>query len=263
MMSTNWAARLGCVAVLWCAAASPVRAADGSAGDPFGSMQWPALRNQYLPNAPVVFDSRVKVTAPKFAEDSMNVPVAVNADALPDVVRVMVLVDRNPIHQVLEFFPLKAHSSLSFRFKLEQGSPVRAAALTRDGVWHVGGTLVDAAGGGCTVPGTTRADGSWSRTLNQVDARLFSSPATPEAARLKLRIMHPMDTGLAAGIPAFYIQHLTLSDQAGTEYMKLKLYEPVSENPVFSFDLPGQPEGALRLAGVDNNGNRIAAKVAP
>jgi sulfur-oxidizing protein SoxY len=262
MTTANWPLRIASAA-LFCWAAGNAWSADHSAGDPFGSMQWPALRNQYLPNAPVVFDPRVKVTAPKFAEDSMNVPVAVNADALPDVVQVMVLVDRNPIHQVLEFFPLKARSSLSFRFKLEQGSPVRAAARTRDGVWHVGGTLVDAAGGGCTVPGATRADGSWSRTLNQVDARMFSSPATPEAARLKLRIMHPMDTGLAAGIPAFYIQHLTLSDQAGTEYMQLKLYEPVSENPVFSFDLPGQPQGALRLTGVDNNGNRIAAKVAP
>jgi sulfur-oxidizing protein SoxY len=37
--------------------------------------------------------------------------------------------------------------------------------LTRDGICHVGGTWVDSAGGGCTVAGVTRKDGSWSQTL--------------------------------------------------------------------------------------------------
>ena len=53
---------------------------------------------------------------------------------------------------------------LALRFKLQQGSPVRAMVLLDDGIWHVGSTMINAAGGGCTVPGASRADGTWERT---------------------------------------------------------------------------------------------------
>ncbi len=75
--------------------------------------------------------------------------------------------------------------------------------------------------------------------------------------------MHPMDTGLVAGIPAFYIEHITLSDPAGRSVLRLALYEPVAENPTFSFDFGNRPRTALQLTGSDNNGNRVAAEVAP
>ena len=73
--------------------------------------------------------------------------------------------------------------------------------------------------------------------------------------------MHPMDTGLAGGIPAFYLNRLSLRDANGRELMRLQAFEPVSENPVFSFDFPGVPSGRLQLVGSDNNGNRIAGSV--
>ena len=81
--------------------------------------------------------------------------------------------DRNPVRHILTFEPLGSLPVLAFRFKLEQASPLRALVRTRDGRWHVGQTWVQASGGGCTVPGQTRSDGSWSRTLGQVQARFF------------------------------------------------------------------------------------------
>lgn len=240
-------------------AASAAQAANATV-DPFDSAPWVELAAQYLPDGRVVYDERVIVTVPKFAEDAMNVPVTVDASALPDVERVVVIVDRNPIQRVLEFRPLHARPVLSFRFKLQQGSPVRAAARTRDGVWHVGSAWVDASGGGCTLPGATRAAGTWPQTLNQVQGRLFDRD---HGGRLRLRVMHPMDTGLVAGIPAFHLERLTLTDTAGTEFMQMDLYEPVSENPVFSFDLGVDPQGSLVLSGRDNNGNRVHAQIAP
>lgn len=241
-------------------------------GDPFGSLQWPDLQREFFGNARVVFDERVQVRAPAFAEDPMNVPVAVSAEGLADVEAITVIVDRNPIRKVIEYFPLAALPRISLRFKLEQASPVRAAARTRDGVWHVGGTQVDSAGGGCTAPGATRRDGSWSRTLGDVSAKVFpqsvplsgslggtggSGPAT----RLRVRVMHPMDTGLVGGIPAFYVKALTLRDSAVRELARVKLYEPISENPVLSLDFATLPASGLRLVGVDNNGNRIEGAV--
>ncbi|MEK8050254.1 quinoprotein dehydrogenase-associated SoxYZ-like carrier [Ideonella sp. DXS22W] len=254
-----WMAAAGCAAAQ---AAPPPDDAFG--GDPFRSHQWPELKKEFLgAKARVVFDERVKVLGPAFAEDSMNVPITVSA-ALPGVQRIVVLVDRNPIRKVLELQPLSAQPTVGFRFKLEQASPVRAAALLADGVWHVGGTLVDAAGGGCTVPGGTRADGSWTQTLGQVSGRLFTSSAPAggdAAARLRVRIMHPMDTGLVNGIPAFFVSRLTVRDGRERELLRIQTFEPVSENPVFTFDFAERPPGPLRIVGVDNNGNRIDSKV--
>ena len=241
--------------------------ADPFEGDPFQSYQWPELKKEFLgAKARVQFDARVSVQGPAFAEDPMNVPITVSA-ALPGVQRLVVLVDRNPIRKVLEMQPMAALPAVSFRFKLEQGSPVRALAQTADGVWHVGGTLVDSSGGGCTVAGGTRSDGSWTQTLGQVSGRMFAggapsaSSVADSASRLRVRIMHPMDTGLVGGIPAFYVSRLAVRDGQNRELLRIHTFEPVSENPVFSFDFAKPPPGPLRIVGVDNNGNRIESLI--
>lgn len=255
--------RRHCLALAALAMLRPAAAADPYDGDPFESFQWPELKKEFLPaRARVQFDARVKVLGPAFAEDPMNVPITVSAD-LPGVQRLIVLVDRNPIRKVLELQPLAAQPAVSFRFKLEQASPVRALALTADGLWHVGGAWVDSSGGGCTVAGATRADGSWTQTLGQVSGRVFASglPGGDSAARLRVRIMHPMDTGLVNGIPAFYVSRLSVRDAQDRELLRIQTFEPVSENPVFSFDFARPPAGPLRIVGVDNNGNRIDSQV--
>ncbi len=241
-------------------------AAEDFGGDPFRSFQWEDIRREFFGSARLAFDDRVQVRGPAFAEDPMNVPITVSAAGLGPVEAITVLVDRNPIRKVLEYFPVGAMPSVSFRFKLEQGSPVRAAVKTRDGVWHVGGTWVDSAGGGCTVAGATRKDGSWSQSLGLVSGRVFpASPAAgslvPAGSRLRVRVMHPMDTGLVGGIPAFYVNKLAVRDAQGRELLRLNTFEPVSENPVFSFDFSDRPTGALRLTGTDNNGNRIDSRI--
>jgi sulfur-oxidizing protein SoxY len=259
-------AAAGCVA----SSARSAAPADPFEGDPFKSSQWPELRKEFLgAGARTRFDPRVRVLGPAFAEDPMNVPITVSVD-LPGVQRLIVLVDRNPIRKVLELQPVAALPAVSLRFKLEQASPVRALALTADGVWHVGGTLVDSAGGGCTVAGGARADANWTQTLGQVSGRIYPSNASAapgaeksgdSAARLRLRIMHPMDTGLVGGIPAFFVSKLAVRDAAGRELLRIQTFEPVSENPVFSFEFAKSPVGPLRIVGVDNNGNRIDSKV--
>jgi len=237
---------------------------DLTGGDPQGSMQWPTLRRQYLGDAPMHFTDDVVVRGPAFADDAMNVPLLVNARALSQVgggvALIKVVVDRNPVREVLELEPGKALPMLAFRIRMEQASPVRAMVQTRDGHWHVGSTWVKAAGGGCTVPGLTRADGSWAQTLNQVQAKLFSNPIEG-SRRLRLRVMHPMDTGLVAGVPAFHIERLQMQDGLGEVWWTLHLHEPVSENPILTLDLPPQGGQGFRVVGRDNNGNRIDAGV--
>lgn len=232
------------------------------AADPLDSARWGDMQRLFFKDATVVFDSRVKVVSPRVAEDAMNVPVSVAVEGLADVSEVLVFADFNPILKVLSFQPGRARPALGFRMKLQQSSPVRAAARTADGVWHVGGTWVETTGGGCTVPSAGRAAGQWDRLLGQVQGRVWER--SEGDLRVRLKVIHPMDTGLAAGIPAFYIERLTLADEEGTRFMVIDTFEPVSENPVFSFDIDSRaaPRGGLTLTGVDNNGNRIAARIA-
>lgn len=228
--------------------------------DPANSPLWPTIHQEVFGAAQATFDSRIKITGPAFAEDPMQVPIAFDASALGKIERIIVVVDRNPIRKVLEFEPMHARPALSFRFKLQEASPLRVAARTPDGVWHVGTFMMDATGGGCTLPGATRKDATWSTTLNQVESRVFPG-FNGAGSRIRLRVMHPMDTGLVAGIPAFHIEQLGLLDAKRQPMLRLALYEPVAENPIFSFDLDGPVDHGISVAGVDNNGNRIRAQV--
>jgi sulfur-oxidizing protein SoxY len=237
---------------------------DHTGGDPLSSMQWPGLRSEFMGQDPMEFSEAVSIIGPAFADDAMNVPLLLDARKLAatggGIALIRVVVDRNPVRHVLDFEPMKALPMLAFRIRMEQASPVRAMVKTQDGRWHVGSTWVQAAGGGCTVPGATRADGSWSKTLNQVQTRFFSN-VIDGSKRLRVRIMHPMDTGLVAGTPAFYIEDLRLVDSTGQTWWRLSPHEPLSENPIITFELPKQLPLGLRLVGRDNNGNPIDAEV--
>ena len=237
---------------------------DPTGGDPMGSMQWPMLLRKHIGSEPWGFSNEVTVKGPDYAEDAMNVPVFLDARALArsagPIERIVVVADRNPIQHILDFEPLASWPVLAFRFRMEQGSPVRALCRTRDGRWHVGQTWVNAAGGGCTVPGLTRADGSWSRTLGQVQAKVFRN-VLEGGTRLRLRVMHPMDTGLVAGIPSFHLETLALHDAQDQALWRLALHEPISENPLLTFELGETARGPWQLKGRDNNGNRIDTQV--
>ena len=187
-------------------AAHAARAAtpDPAGGDPLGSPQWPGLRRKYTQDAPLRFTDAVLVRTPAFADDALNVPLQIDARALQAVgggiARMVVIADRNPIREVLAFEPLQALPLLALRIRLEQASPVRCLVQTRDGHWHAGGAMAQAAGGGCTVPGVTRADGSWSKTLNQVHARFFGNLADG-TRRLLVQLHAP--PGLLRGVLQF------------------------------------------------------------
>jgi 5-formyltetrahydrofolate cyclo-ligase len=128
-----------------------------------------------------------------------------------------------------------------------------------NGVWHLGGVIVNTVGGGCTAPSAGSASPEWQKRLNEVSARSWSEG--PMSGRLRLRVIHPMDTGLVAGIPAFHLESLMLKDDAGTPLMRLTLSQPVSENPVFTLHR-ARSAGSVEVSGRDNNGNTFDVRVA-
>nr|CAA6823700.1 MAG: FIG00956261: hypothetical protein [uncultured Thiotrichaceae bacterium] len=230
---------------------------NSSSIDPLNSPNWNMMHQRYLNNGAVVFDDRVQIFAPDSAEDSLNVPISFKAGKLGKIEEIVVFADLNPIQLVLKFVPGDIEPNLSFRMKLQQGSPLRVAARTPDNVWHVGSVYIDAAGGGCTEPSVGMASGDWMSTLGHVSAKLWERES---GNRLRVKVMHPMDTGLADGIPKFHIEKLVLKDTDSQNVMgSLELFEPVSENPMLSLDV-GKRKRFI-LGGRDNNGNLIDAKI--
>jgi sulfur-oxidizing protein SoxY len=235
--------------------------------DPLESPLWNYLRQRFIGDAPYRFDALIKVRVPPFAEDPSQVPISIDARALAgQVERIVVWADFNPIQHIVTAWPHsdQVQPQLSLRIKVEQGTPVRAAVLTTDGVWHIGGSYLDAAGGGCTAPSMAASDPYWESHLGEIQARLFASVDGAAAKarlgkRYKFRVIHPMDTGLVSGIPEFYIEQAQLRDGNGALLMRLQLSPPVSENPVLTFDTGSTHH--VRLWMRDNNGNEFETAV--
>jgi len=193
--------------------------------DPLNSPVWHYLRARFLGESPYQFDDRVVVSVPPFAEDPTQVPLLVDVSAIDEpLLRLVVWADLNPIQHIYSVESADRHlPRIAIRFKVQQATPVRAAVLTESGKWLVGGQYLEAAGGG-----------------------------------YKVKIIHPMDTGLVSGIPEFYIQQLEVRRPEQAAILSMELSQPVSENPVFTFDMNSASATAqdrYTLWMRDNNGN--------
>lgn len=226
--------------------------------DPYSSVMWDYLQvNLYGDPEEIAFDDRVVVAAPKRAEDSLHVPVLVDATSLGDVRSITVSVDFGPIPKILTYYPGEAQPKLGFRFKIDQSTPLRAVVETGDGRFYVGSTYVQAVGGGCSLPAAAYASDGWEERLGEVHGRVW-----PQAGRVRFKVSHPMDTGLAPGIPVFIIEDLALSTPDGDELARVEVFEPVEEDPVMTFYFGENVlPGTLAVSGRDNNGNVIGATI--
>lgn len=229
--------------------------------DPLQSSVLGIVLQLVLPEgARVRFDDRVKVTIPEIAEDQRQFPVQVDARGVPDVRRIIVFADLNPIQKAVEYTPHDAEAFISVRIKLDQRTPVRAAVQVADGTWLLAGQWIDAAGGGCSAPPVSRVAGDWARALMQVRGRLWASPDAAEA-RVALSVRHPMDTGFVDNIAAYWLEQVTI--RAGGRLLgELALNASVAENPAIML-MPRLRAGEhVDVAGRDSGGVELAARIA-
>jgi len=208
-----------------------VSAAEELPEDPLNSVMWSNMAERFFPGK-VVIDQRVIVLGPTDAEDQMQVPITVDATQLENVEEIVALADLNPIPHILTLRPTRAQPFIGFRVKLEQATPIRVGVRTSDGVWHVNGVYVSAAGGGCTAPALAHGMEDWYKTLGQT--RAITRRESDKLARLSMRMRHPMDTGLAPGIPVFYMNKIEVTSAEGDALADIELFEPISENPTLT-----------------------------
>lgn len=229
--------------------------------DPLQSGKWADMAAKYMSDAPIVLDDRVRIVVPGIVENQAQVPITADARGLPGVRKLIVIADYNPIEHVLTLVPGRAAPYVSFRMKLEQGTPMRAAALADDGKWHVGSVYLDAAGGGCSQPAMARKDADWSTTVGWTQGRTWRE--ADGRTRVRLRMRHPMDTGLAKdNTPPYFIERLDARGPKGEPLATLEMFEPVSEDPTMTL-LVDLPAGAPRVdvEARDNNGGVFRASI--
>ena len=249
MNRTGLALVTACAALL--AATGAARAGDY---DPMRSALWADMHTEFLGDGPVKYDSQVRLIIPRTVEDAFSVPVVVElSDRVQPVQEVVVIAENNPIQTAARMYPRRAIRSVGMNIRLEQSTPVRAAARDADGVWHVASVKVAVMNpGGCTAAG---GSGSAENPIGTIAMKRFRRPNS--ATRLKFRITHPMDTGLVtdedgAVVPAYYVDTVTLADSAGP-IADLVTSAALATNPDFYFDLPDRLQ-TVRVTASDSKG---------
>lgn len=242
---------------------APIAPVAAQEADPLNSPMWEDMRDQFFGDAPYTFDPRVIVSVPGVVENQAQVPVTVDARGLAaqGVKKVVVFADLNPVQHTLTMTPNEAAPFISFRLKVEQATPIRAAVQTADGMWHVGGKFLDAAGGGCSSPAMARNKPDWSLTVGNTRGRAW--PDASGMARFRMTIKHPMDTGLTQdNIPAFYIEQVLVRSSSGKVLAKIEMREPVSEDPTLTM-LVRTPKGEreVQVDSRDIDGNSFSSKL--
>ncbi len=228
-------------------------ATQAGPNDPMQSALWEDLRAEYLGDGPVDFNYMVKLIIPRTVEDAFSVPVVVQlSDRIDPIEEVVLLAENNPIQAAARVFPRRTIRAIGMNIRLEQSTPVRAAARDANGVWHVASVRVEVKNpGGCTAGGSAVSD----NPLGEIAMKRFKRP--DRARRLKVGITHPMDTGLAPVengeiIPAYYVDTVTVADEAGP-IADLVTWAALASDPDFFFDLPDALQ-SVRVTASDTNG---------
>lgn len=224
-----------------------------TAVDPLASPIWPGLARDHLTDAPIVFDEAVKVILPPVNEDQTQVPIAVDARRLGHVDELVVFGELNPFPVAMRLRPGSSPPFASFRMRIEQGTPIRAAAL-KDGSWRVGGDYLDAAGGGCSAKPNVVSAVDWS-SVGEIRGRAWRESGG--LLRVRLRVVHPMDNGLHAE-PLFILERLAIAAD-GRDILEAELKEPIAANPTLTFLVEDTGADRLHVAARDTDGRRYEA----
>lgn len=249
------------LALSLCALGPAVPVAALAADDPLQSPMWEAHSAALFGDDPVIFDPRVRVEFPTIAENQRAFPVTVDARGVGAVKRMMLLVDLNPIPIAVDYRPSAAEPYFETRIKLDQRTPVRGAVQVADGSWHVWGGWIDAAGGGCSAPPVSRVKGDWAEHLGEIRGSALPD-GDGKAARLRLTIRHPMDTGYVENIPSYHVEEVRLADADGRALGEMTVFASVAEDPAFTLMPLVQAGEGISIVARDTNGRDYEARVA-
>lgn len=222
--------------------------------DPLGSADWQDILDIEFDGANVVYDESMHLVVPDRVEEAFSVPVVMNFVETPfEVTEIALFAENNPFPTIARIFPQRPINAVGFNIRLEQSTPVRVAAMDTDGVWHVvSREVMVASPGGCSAAGGPGG----ALALGEIATKQFVR--ADGDSRLKVRIGHPMHTGLVLdpygdAIPEYYIDQFSVSDELG-DLAHMQLTASIAADPVFMFELPDTQQ-SVRINAKDTDGD--------
>ncbi|MBU3014154.1 quinoprotein dehydrogenase-associated SoxYZ-like carrier [Poseidonibacter lekithochrous] len=226
------------------------------AKDPLNSSFWNETIKQMIGDDKYIFDDKnIKINVPSFADNPLQVPIFIDATKIKKATRLLVFADINAIVKVADYHLGQMKAILSLNIKVAQGTPLRAAVLDEDGLWHIGSANINSFGGGCSVASEASQMESFEDLLGKTKSKVWKKDNT---YRIKWSIFHPMETGLFVGNPSFYISEVDIKIDSQT-IGKIDLYGSVSENPRITLETKAGL-GAYKLFITDTDGNKFEVK---
>ena len=203
----------------------------------------------------VVFDGNIRLMMQDKVENAHEVSLVVNLPRyLHDMKEFVLLVDNNPIQQVMRIEPHRRIEKVGTNIRMERTSPVRVAVLDSSNVWRVVTKKVFVATpGGCSAP-----SGGEALNMNDIGRVLVNLyERRVGAMRIKTKVLHPMDTGLVLDndgnvIPEYYIDRMEFSDDSGLIAI-IETFAALSANPMVMLDLPDRSQN-VRINMSDSKG---------
>ena len=204
----------------------------------------------------VVFDGNIRLMMQDKVENAHEVSLVVTLPHyLHDMKEFVLLVDNNPIQQVMRIEPHRRIEKVGTNIRMERTSPVRVAVLDSSNAWRVVTKKVFVTTpGGCSAP-----SGSEALNMNDIGRMLVNLyERRVGAMRISTKVLHPMDTGLVLDndgnvIPEYYIDRMEFSDDGGLIAV-IETYAALSANPMVKLDWPEKGQN-VRINMRDSRGN--------
>ena len=227
--------------------------------DPQNSEIWEDLQELLLgENAKVSFVKDIKVIMQDYIEEPHKVPLIVSIpERLHKFKQFVLIIENNPIQQVMILKPYRSIEALGMNVRLEDDSPIRAAILDEEGIWNIGSKIVFVSSpGGCSSP-------ACDPTVEVCEVGIVGKIAVKEygreagAQRIKLKIIHPMETGFVTNvdgeiIPEYYVNKIHVDDIDGP-IADISTFAALSSDPVILLDLPEKGQ-SIRVHVKDSHG---------
>ena len=196
------------------------------------------------------FVEDVKVIMQDHVEEPHEVPLIVKLPKrLHNFTKFILIIENNPIQQVMELSAFKQIEALGMNVRLEDDSPVRAAVLGKNGIWNIGSKMVFVASpGGCSSPSCDpTVEVCKQGEIGKIAVKQYGREGLAE--RIKLKITHPMETGFVVNvdgeiIPEYYVNKIYVDDINGP-IADISTYAALSSDPVVLLDLPEKGQSIM------------------
>lgn len=197
----------------------------------------------------------ITITAPDVAEDGAVVPIGV-VSKLPDTELITLLVEKNPIPVAAQFFP-QPGTPAEIQTRIRMSETARVLAIVKaGGRLHVASRQVVVTIGGCGADLAT----AYQRERKAPAPMRLRAVRKDGHTEVRVVMFHPMETGQRKDgsgqpIPPHHIVQIR-AERNGVTVLTAETGGSLSENPFFSFRLPGGAVGdRIRLGWTDNLGD--------